>query len=129
MVCYVENNDNIMNRFINKIPKIHIIRRFKKRFLCWYYFGHMRAKVSGLITVGNHRNIHLGDDVFINPGCLIQGYVSISIGHRTVLSHRVMIFDANLKRGGGHTGHPVTIGQNVWIGAEQSYFLLFHRIQ
>lgn len=106
-----------VNRFMHDLPKMWWVRKIRRKFLSWYYFGHTKASVTGRVVVNNYRNIHLGDDVWINPGCLLQGYCGITIGSGTVLSPRVMILDANLKRGGGHTGKPVVIGKNVWIGA------------
>ncbi len=67
-------------------------------------------------------NIHLGDDVFVNFGCIILDVVMVAIGAGTQIGPAVQIYAADhprdpaLRRGGLEFGRPVTIGRNVWIG-------------
>ncbi len=68
-------------------------------------------------------NIHLGDDVFLNYGCVLLDVCPIRIGDRTQIGPQVQILaadhprDAESRDAGLENGKPVTIGRNVWIGA------------
>jgi maltose O-acetyltransferase len=68
--------------------------------------------------------IHLGEHVVINDGVTLQSCdgASLRIGDRVVLSYECMVLTGNLDRleGGSSMGHltaPVTIEDDVWIGA------------
>jgi maltose O-acetyltransferase len=68
-------------------------------------------------------NITLGDGVFMNFNCVILDVCKVTIGARTQIAPGVQILtadhprDAALRRSGLEFGRPVTIGENVWIGA------------
>ena len=68
-------------------------------------------------------NIHLGDAVFINAGCVILDSARVEIGDRTMLGPRAQLLCAEhhkdpVKRGQGiEIALPVTLGSDVWIGA------------
>ncbi|MFK8253501.1 sugar O-acetyltransferase [Ancylobacter terrae] len=68
-------------------------------------------------------NIRLGDGVFINYGCIILDGTAVTIGARTLIAPGVCILtadhprDAGERRSGLEFARPVTIGDNVWIGA------------
>lgn len=72
----------------------------------------------------NGGTLTIGDDVAINDDCGIYCFERITIGARTEFGPRVMIYDhdhdfrcdGGLKAGKYRTA-PVTIGQDVWIGA------------
>lgn len=67
------------------------------------------------------KNISVGKNVFINSGCRFQDQGGITIGDGCLIGHSVIITTLN------HLEEPsqrqaivpksVTIGQNVWIGA------------
>lgn len=67
-------------------------------------------------------NIHLGDDVFLNYGCVLLDVCPIRIGDMTQIGPYVQILtadhprDAATRDQGYETGKPITIGRNVWIG-------------
>jgi maltose O-acetyltransferase len=67
-------------------------------------------------------NIHLGEGVFINFGCVILDVVTVRIGARTQIGPGVQILAADHPRDpveracGREFGRPVHIGSNVWIG-------------
>lgn len=67
----------------------------------------------------------LGDDVDLGSGVLITTPGGVSIGDRTMIGYGTKILSANhtVPRGrgpvfgAGHTSAPVTIGRDVWLGA------------
>ncbi len=67
-------------------------------------------------------NIHLGDDVFLNFGCVILDVVTVTIGDGTQIGPAAQIYAADHprdpaeRRRGLECGRKVTIGRNVWIG-------------
>lgn len=67
-------------------------------------------------------NIVLGDDVFLNYGCVLLDVCRITIGSGTQIGPQVQIYaadhprDPEARRQGLENGRPVTIGRNVWIG-------------
>jgi maltose O-acetyltransferase len=67
-------------------------------------------------------NIHLGEAVFLNAGCVILDTAPVRIGARTLLGPNVQVYcaehhkDAAKRAAGLEMAKPVTIGQDVWIG-------------
>lgn len=67
-------------------------------------------------------NVHLGDEVFLNYGCVLLDVCPIRIGAKTQIGPGVQIYAADHPRSAGdrdaglECGAPVTIGRNVWIG-------------
>ncbi|MCE2563726.1 sugar O-acetyltransferase [Komagataeibacter sp. FNDCF1] len=67
-------------------------------------------------------NIFLGNDVFLNFGCVVLDVVPVKIGDGTQIGPGVQILaadhprDPELRKKMLESGHPVTIGRNVWIG-------------
>ncbi len=67
-------------------------------------------------------NLSLGDRVYFNAGCTILDTASVQIGSDTMLGPNVHIYcaehakDPTLRAEGLEIAHPVTIGENVWIG-------------
>lgn len=68
-------------------------------------------------------NISLGNGVFLNFNCIILDVVAVTIGDKTQIGPGVQILTADHPRDpavraqGLEFGRPVTIGDNVWIGA------------
>ncbi|MBF0779169.1 sugar O-acetyltransferase [Streptococcus cuniculi] len=67
------------------------------------------------------RHTTIGNHVFINAGCKFQDQGGISIGDRTLIGHNVVIATLNhsfeVAKRGNLLPAAVTIGQDVWIGA------------
>ncbi len=67
-------------------------------------------------------NIRLGNDVFLNYGCIILDVVAVTIGAGTQIGPGVQILTADHPRDpaaratGAEWGRPIVIGRNVWIG-------------
>lgn len=67
------------------------------------------------------KNITLGKRVFINAGCTFQDQGGVSIGDDCLIGHNVVLATLNHdlapdRRSDMHPA-PITIGRNVWIGA------------
>lgn len=68
-------------------------------------------------------NIRLADGVFMNFNCVILDIAPVSIGARTQIGPGVQILTADhprdpaQRREGLEFGRPITIGEDVWIGA------------
>ena len=67
------------------------------------------------------KNIHLGNNVFINSGCRFQDQGGIYIGDNVLIGHNVVLATLNheenpLKRG-NLIPSPIRIGNDVWVGS------------
>jgi acetyltransferase-like isoleucine patch superfamily enzyme len=67
------------------------------------------------------KNINVGENVFINSGCRFQDQGGITIGDGVLIGHNVVLATLNhdidpRKRNTMHPA-PITIGKDVWIGA------------
>ena len=68
------------------------------------------------------RNLALGDNVYLNAGCVVLDTAPVRIGARTLLGPAVHIYCADhahspeKRRIGLERALPVTIGADVWIG-------------
>ena len=69
-------------------------------------------------------NIYIADHVFINYNCVLLDVCPINIGSGTQIGPAVQIVTADHPRSaddraaGLEMGKPITIGKNVWIGAQ-----------
>jgi acetyltransferase-like isoleucine patch superfamily enzyme len=67
------------------------------------------------------KNIAIGKRVFINSGCRFQDQGGITIGDDCLIGHNVVIATVqhglDPRRRGDLLPAPVTIGRNVWLGA------------
>ena len=68
-------------------------------------------------------DLTIGDNVFLNSGCIITVRESVTVGDGTILGPTVIVYDHDHKMENGrvldndYICAPVTIGKNVWIGA------------
>ncbi len=69
-------------------------------------------------------DVRIADSVYFNRGCTVIALESLTIGEHTIFGERVSIHDENhVTRGTGpihargFTTAPITIGSNVWVGA------------
>lgn len=67
------------------------------------------------------KNIHLGEDVFINSGCKFQDQGGIHIGDRALIGHNVVLATLNHPldpaRRSSLEPAPIHIEEDVWIGS------------
>lgn len=67
------------------------------------------------------KNISIGDDVYINFGCVILDCGQVHIGNNTLIGPNVGLFsgnhtiDADERAAGGLIPKPITIGNRVWL--------------
>ncbi len=68
-------------------------------------------------------HIRFGDDVFVNMGCVVLDCAVVDVGARSLLGPGVMLLAATHplsaveRRTGLESAAPVTIGEDVWVGA------------
>ncbi|MGR3492653.1 MAG: sugar O-acetyltransferase, partial [Shimia sp.] len=79
-----------------------------------------RCAIRAPFYVDYGYNIHLGDKVFFNYGCVLLDVCPITIGARTQIGPMVQILtadhprDAEGRSTGAELGQPITIGADVW---------------
>lgn len=67
-------------------------------------------------------NISVGDNFYSNYDCIIIDVAKVKIGNNVMFGPRVGLYtaghpiDAEIRNSGLEFGHPITIGDNVWIG-------------
>ncbi len=82
----------------------------------------IRGAIRTPFSVDYGTNIFLGDDVFMNYGCVLLDVAPICIGNGTEIGPAVQIYaadhprDAAMRAKGLELGKPVRIGAHVWIG-------------
>lgn len=70
------------------------------------------------------KNITIGDNVYINFGCIILDCSEVTIGSHTLLGPNIGLYaanhstDATERINGGCYGKPIHIGNNVWLGED-----------
>lgn len=68
------------------------------------------------------KNIHFGENVFLNAGCKFQDQGGIFIGDGCLIGHNVVLATINHSMDPEHRGdmtaRPIHIGNHVWIGAD-----------
>ncbi len=68
-------------------------------------------------------NIHLGDAVYLNAGCVILDSAKVTIGSGTMIGPQAQILcaehhkDREKRARGIEIAKPVTLGMDVWVGA------------
>lgn len=85
-----------------------------------------RVRMMRDFTGSWHGQVTIGDDAFFNRGCHIAVHKALRIGNNCIFGEMVSIHDENhvVERGDrvfserGHVSAPITIGNNVWVGAK-----------
>ncbi|WP_051710377.1 sugar O-acetyltransferase [Andreprevotia chitinilytica] len=81
------------------------------------------ANVSPPLLLARGRQVQLGRKVFINSNVAIGGGAPVTIGHHTLIGPNVQIItgthpvDPAERQRWAFWAAPITIGENVWIGA------------
>jgi acetyltransferase-like isoleucine patch superfamily enzyme len=86
--------------------------------------GELYVRAGSTLDVGD-ANLHFGDPVFINKGCLMVCRTGIEIGAHTIIGPGCMFFDHDhvFERTDipfsqqGYKRGKIKIGRNVWLGA------------
>lgn len=82
-----------------------------------------RTRRNVELNVRDKATLVIGDQVFLNSGCIITVREKVSIGSNTIFGPNVMIFDHDHRIEDGKAcddkfdTSEVNIGSNVWIGA------------
>ncbi|RAP47716.1 MAG: acetyltransferase [Methanosphaera sp. rholeuAM6] len=70
------------------------------------------------------KNIHLGENVFINAGCKMQDQGGIYIGDKVLIGHNVVFatlnHDENPEIRGALHPKPIVVGDKTWIGSNST---------
>ena len=113
-------------RCLFALPRYRFLNRFKSLFL------RLNGAVVGKrvvfypgLWIAPGRNLVIGDDVDLAWGVLIESAGGVTIGDRTLIGFGTKIFSRNhivppghgLIFSSGHVNKPVTIGNDVWLGA------------
>ena len=86
---------------------------------CWIE-PTFRCDYGSQITVGDH--------FFANYDCIFLDVAPISIGSHVMLGPRVCLYtaghptDAAVRDLGLEYGHPITLGDSVWLGGKASFY-------
>lgn len=81
-----------------------------------------RVKIHPPFRVDYGYNVHLGNDVYMNYGCVILDCNEVRIGDNVMLAPYVQIYTAThplapiVRNQGFEYAFPITIGNSVWIG-------------
>lgn len=82
-----------------------------------------RARRNVEVNVRDNAIIEIGNNVFLNSGCIITAREKVVIGDNTILGPNVVIYDNDHMVRDGRifdnefVTQSVVIGSNVWIGA------------
>lgn len=80
-----------------------------------------RARVKSRVFFGS-RNVHIGDDSFINIGVFFDGSAEIRLGDRCSVGYEVMFSSSghrigpSSQRAGADLSTGILVGDGVWIG-------------
>lgn len=113
-------------RFIFSLPRFRTLNYIKASFLKL-----QGAKIGKRVVfypgvwIATGKNLEVGDDVDIALEVLITTNGGVKIGDRTLIGYRTQIISSNHVIpesrgrifGAGHKGEPITIENDVWIGA------------
>lgn len=81
------------------------------------------ARVEPPVYIDYGWNVSLGDQAFLNFGCVLLDCAPIAIGAGTLLAPCVQLcaathpVDPEARRNGIEYALPISVGENVWIGA------------
>jgi acetyltransferase-like isoleucine patch superfamily enzyme len=108
------------------LPRYKLLNLLKSSFLrlCGANIGR-RVVYYPLVWIAPGKNLILGDDVDLALGVILTTSGGVEIGDRTLVGYRAQIISANHVIpegrgnifGSGHDKAKVTIGRDVWIGA------------
>lgn len=82
-----------------------------------------RARHNVEINVRDNATVSIGNDVFLNSGCIITSRKKVTIGDNTIFGPNVVVYDNDHRINNGKVmdnefvTDSVFIGSNVWIGA------------
>jgi len=103
------------------IQKIRFYKDRLRGLLFSYFLGYVGKglRIDKTAYLSGLTNIRLGDNIFINRGCIIQGGGGVVIGKNTLIAPYVQIYsqDHDKENYEKTISEDVYIGPNCWIGA------------
>lgn len=109
------------------LPRFRTLNWLKARYLsvCFGSVIGKRVVFYPGVFIAPGRNMNVGDDVDFAAGVLVTTGGGVTIGDRVLIGYRTQILSRNHKVpplperifDAGHEAAPVTIAQDVWIGA------------
>jgi maltose O-acetyltransferase len=98
--------------------------RLLRNLLIPYRHG-KRVTISSGVYLLWPRRLEIGERSFVNVGCVINAYGTVSIGDHVLIGRNVHIYSVNHRFESvempigqqGFVAKPVVIGSNVWIGS------------
>lgn len=122
LILKVEKGNNFKARFpaiLSPLTEISVTGES-----CLYIGKMLKMHNGAKIRTRNDGKLSIGNNFSMNNGCIITAYDDIEIGENVMLGPNVLIYDHDhdYKAEGGvfslkYKTSPVTIGNNVWIGA------------
>ena len=122
LILKVEKGNNFKARFpaiLSPLTEISVTGES-----CLYIGKMLKMHNVAKIRTRNDGKLSIGNNFSMNNGCIITAYDDIEIGENVMLGPNVLIYDHDhdYKAEGGvfslkYKTSPVTIGNNVWIGA------------
>lgn len=109
------------------LPRFRSLNAIKSIYLRFFF----RAKIGRRVVyypgiwIFTGRNFSVGDDVDFAKGVLVTTDGGVTIGNRVLIGYATQILSSNHRVpplpekifGAGHAKNPVTIADDVWIGA------------
>lgn len=117
----------VVTALIFLLPRYKVMNAAKSLYLriVWRASIGRRVVYYSGVRLMSGRNLSVGDDVDFATGVLVTTDGGVSIGDRVLIGYGTRIISGNHNipenRGrifnGGHTRVPISIGNDVWIGA------------
>ena len=103
---------------------------WRKKWKAYFWSHYLKSigekpSIHPTVLIRSAENIEIGDNVNVNHGCELYGGGGLKIGNGSMIAYNTMIFTDSrkfkskepLKKIKGRIKAPVTIGNDVWVGA------------
>ncbi|MFP4177440.1 MAG: sugar O-acetyltransferase [Acholeplasmataceae bacterium] len=115
---------NRAKRIIGRFNRTHPTAFFPRKRLVKKLFGKTGEdfSIEPPFYCDYGKNITIGSDFYANYGCILLDVNRITIGDNVLFGPRVCLYtaghpiDATIRKELYEFGHPITIGDDVWIG-------------
>lgn len=119
IISFLLSRGRVKSNLISKISPFSQIAIGKRGSI---RIGQLCTFENGTLVRSSNGNITIGDKVYINRNCNIVSHENINIGKYTTIGPNVCIYDhdhdfRSIERNRRFITGPISIGENVWIGA------------
>lgn len=97
--------------------KFRLIKNRINKFLLGFLLSSKNIKCDGKFKISYFRRLSVGDNFSINHNVILNAKGSIRIGNNVTLSSGCQILSTGLNSSREHILKPISIGNNVWVGA------------